>query len=151
MLCPDPCILPVMCDVVFCAARAVPCPIMDRFFHSFELPPRLLVVAPHLQQDELYSLMDLTSGLCSGCLHVFFCYSASWRGVGGESRQERALPLGSTQCLPSTDAAWGSLHWDLGDVVLWSLAVPMGSGAFVVMQGAQEVGDPWLCSATVFS
>ena len=32
------------------------CPITDRFFHSFQLLPRLLVVAPHLQQDELLSL-----------------------------------------------------------------------------------------------
>lgn len=31
------------------------CPIPDRSFHSFQSPPHLLVVVPHLQQDELYS------------------------------------------------------------------------------------------------
>lgn len=37
-------------------------PITDRFFHCFHLPPYLLVVAPHLQQDELCPWMDLISG-----------------------------------------------------------------------------------------
>lgn len=96
ILAPSPlCVM--LCSVL---QEQIFCPITDRFFHSFQSPPCLLVVAPHLQQDELYPWMDLISGLCSGCLHLVFCHSASWRGVDSESRQEHALPVGSALCLP---------------------------------------------------
>lgn len=87
-----------MCDVVFCSKNSSFVPSLTG--SSFQSPPHFLVVAPHLQQDKLYPWMDLISGLCSGCLHLSVCHSASWRGVGSESRQEHALPVGSTLCLP---------------------------------------------------
>lgn len=68
------------------------CPISDRYFHSFQSPPHLLVVAPHLPQDELCPWMDT-------------CLSATMRpGEEGVVRADRSVPLVPPRACPSTDA-----------------------------------------------
>lgn len=49
-------------------------------------------------------------------------------GEGWVVRADRSVPflLVPPGACPSAYAAWGSLHWDLEDIVLWSLAIPTG-------------------------